>query len=247
MGKMEDLLAQYKANEEKQKKKKTEEPRTEAASSASSSTKQATSSASTNSKMSELLAQYSQNEKARAQTTSSSTPFEPSSFYSFGGKYVKNADGGYSKVTDNWRVSEKDLESRRRTGHDTLGTDLGQAIKGGLDTWKANQLSTLGTIDNIAGAIREKNNFYQPETNSQVWRQNQATSANSRAANALTADSKEGRGKIGTLAMDVASQAVMNGIDAAIKSIPYVGQALGTISFASRAFGGSVQQARDEG
>ena len=160
-------------------------------------------------------------------------------------KYVKRSDGSYVKVQATPTLSDKDARSIARTGHKTFGTDISNALSGGGNTWAANQLSTLATIGLAGKAIANGDNNYQPEKGSTLWKMLNASSADTRVANQMLESSKEGRSKFaGGLVMDVASQAVMNGIDAAIKSIS---GPLGTISFASRSFGGSAQQARDEG
>jgi hypothetical protein len=175
------------------------------------------------------------------------------SFTMLGKTYVSDKNGGGAVKINPYSyqptAEEKARDEARvaATGHETFGTDLGQALSGGAQSWAANQLSTAATLGLAYEGLRNKDNYYQPEAGSTLWKMLQASSANTRQANALMEDSKKGRGKAGQLIMDVGSQAVMNGIDAALKSIPGVGQVVGGISFASRSFGGSAQQARDEG
>ena len=160
--------------------------------------------------------------------------------------YKKNYDGSYSKAKAFETQSDKDKASVAKTGHETVLTDLGQAIEGGAKSWLSSQMSTGATLGLAYNALKNKDNYYQPQVGSTLWKLTNASHANTEEANELIQNSTEGRGFVGKTAMTVASQAVMNGIDIAISSLPG-GQVLGKISFASRAFGGTAQEQRDEG
>jgi len=202
----------------------------------STSTK-TSSTTSTGSSFKERLAKLNEQQQAIQ------TP-EPESFRAIGGTYVKNANGGYSKVTDDWRVSEKDLASLSKTGHETLGTDLRQMVTGTVNRQGANYLSALNTLDLGLNAIKSGDDHYQPETGSALWRTLQAGNAlTSNATNQLSS-SKEGRGWIGSTLMDVGSSAIDVAIDSALSAlVPGAGMAAMSV----RSFGGSAQESREKG
>jgi len=180
------------------------------------------------------------------------TGYNPS-FQMLGSTYVVDKNNGQNVKVNPFAYQKTEEEKARQaakiaqTGHNTFDEDFGNALSGGLQSWGANQLSTVATLGLAGAGLINRDNNYQPKAGSTLWKLTQASNASTNAANRLLESSKEGRGKVGQLVMDVGSQAVMNGIDAAIKSIPGIGQVAGTISFASRAFGGTAQQARDEG
>ena len=165
-----------------------------------------------------------------------------------GKKIYVSSEAGTFLAKQKEEQAEKDRLKEELTGHETFGTDIKQAMSGGGKHWLASQLSTGATAALAFEAARHKDNYYEPEVGSNLWKYLGITSARTREANELMENSKAGRGKwTGGLVMDAASQFVENGIDRSLSLIPVVGQVAHTVSFASRSFGGRAQQLREEG
>lgn len=143
-----------------------------------------------------------------------------------------------------WSQSVKDAKKREETGHDTLGTDLGEMIGGTIERQGANYLNAGATIGLLAGGILHGDNKYQPEKGSGLWKLLQASSADTRVANEYLSGAKEGRGWVGSTLMDVGSSAIDVAIDQTLNLI-VPGASMTAMSV--RGFGGASQEARDQG
>ena len=225
----------------KKKRDEAQAPSAPQQNTASANTPSAGSSASSNTQsLSNRLAEYKQKRNELN---------APSAFTMFGNRYIKTANGNYNKFVDT-RKSEEDKASTLKTGHDTLFTDLQQALFSGMQNWGSGHIQSATTLGLLGGAILTGDENYTPNAGhgleNMLWKMSQVSSANSRANAEMLENAQEGRKWLGRTAMEVVSTMTTNGIDSLIRTLPG-GDFLGKLSFASRSFGAASQEAREQG
>lgn len=127
---------------------------------------------------------------------------------------------------------------------DEFGVDLGQSVGGALQRQGANYKSALATLGLGAAGLLHGDNNYQPEVGSWLWRLQEGAEADTGVANKLIEDSKYGRGWLGNLAMDLTVGAVDLAGD---RMLDLVAPGAGLGAMAARVFGGSSEEAREQG
>lgn len=169
----------------------------------------------------------------------------------WGNVYMSDLTTGQTKRTHNNLIN---VGAPRELSRGTVVEDLGQAVTGAMQRQGANYKSAGATLLLGMADLFNGKDPYQPEVGSFLWRMQQGAQADTALANQTLADAKYGRGKVGSLVMDLTSGAVDLASDALLTAATggasiggKLGITAGLGAMGLRSFGGGAEEAREQG